>query len=426
MDKLVRFAKSLFKRKSSHGSEEPKQRPWEIPYTNDFTVNLENSFAVNMFTALTASSRVNDENLAVCPCAVQVVLTAILPIVDEQVRLGLTNILCPNGRSLDDLQASLDTASTNGALNMVNAVFYNDTYQLLSLRKENLSADNDNRYCPSGTLLTKMNYLAMSVQKIPEEGVNSAQSEDADLVIREAATRRTPHLQLASICQFTGAFERPLFHGGPRIFTCPGNVQKTVDFMVCKFTLGVRCHNVSVNRENAEPSDPQMIILNVEGRQSSVMLLLPPPDSGETIGLLEERLTVERLLRWREKSSELPLHIVFPKFRISCSIDLQPMLTAMGLGVLYDESAAESVDHGLDASANGSLPISEFREQIVLDISEYGVATSAFKWNRLAPLIAGTGPDFVVDRPFLVIIWNEIANVPLLIARVADPASSLY
>ncbi|XP_055349948.1 plasminogen activator inhibitor 2-like [Paramacrobiotus metropolitanus] len=423
MDKLVGFVKSLFKRKSSHGIQEPKQRSWEVPYTTEFTVNPENSFAVNMFTALIAHSRGIDENLAVCPCAIQATLTAILPIVNEQIRMELTKIICSSGRTLDALQASLDAASTNGALNMVNAVFYSDRYQLLSLRKEDLRTVNDSRSCPSGTLSTKMEYLVTSLQNIPKEGINLSKSEDGEAV-REAAPPH-PQLQLASICQFTGAFERPLFRGGPGTFTCPGSVQKTVDFMFCKYTLGVRYHNVSVTCDNAEENDPQMIILNVEGRQSSVMLLLPPPKSGETIGSLEERLTVERLLRWREKSSELPLHILIPKFRITCSIDLQPVLTAMGMGLLYEEPTAESVDHVLHPSGNGS-PIGEFRQQIVLDVSEYGVATSPFRWDRMTPMIAVAGPDFVVDRPFIVIIWNEIANVPLLIARVTDPASSLY
>ncbi|XP_055349893.1 alpha-1-antiproteinase F-like [Paramacrobiotus metropolitanus] len=156
-----------------------------------------------------------------------------------------------------------------------------------------------------------------------------------------------------------------------------------------------------------------------------MVLLLPPPDGDGTTRQLEATLTVERLLRWREKSSQIVLHILVSKFRITYTTDLQPLVASRGLTPFcLRHLIPETVDHVLHVPATDPLSVGEFGQQIILDLWEYGLTTSPFESFNMTPLIVKCVPDFVVNRPFLVVIWNEMVNVPLIIARVTDPTIS--
>ncbi|XP_055344483.1 protein Z-dependent protease inhibitor-like [Paramacrobiotus metropolitanus] len=174
-----------------------------------------------------------------------------------------------------------------------------------------------------------------------------------------------------------------------------------------------------------------MIILNIDRRQFSVMILLPMANSGGTPAL-EGSLTVEKLLAWRDKSKDSIMRIVLPKFRISCTVNLQPCLTARGLGGVFAPLPVAGVvveratlkEETVEEEKVLSLHPDEILQHVLLDMDEYGMSTPPFEWPNLEYSMVDSDPDFVANRPFLVIIWDEVANVPLFLGRVTDPTVS--
>ncbi|XP_055353828.1 serpin B10-like [Paramacrobiotus metropolitanus] len=164
-----------------------------------------------------------------------------------------------------------------------------------------------------------------------------------------------------NVIDFSGQWEIPFSVSDTNsgIFYCPNDVEKTVKFMKNDYAI----LRAFLTNPGDETGDPEVIILDVEERKFSVMLILPSKNT-EGINSLERDLTIEKLLFWREKCSVELLSISIPKFRIAYGVDLIPRAKAMGLQEMFQPSEINFSDMFEDDRRPKQVDL--FRQEVVL------------------------------------------------------------
>ncbi|XP_055342583.1 leukocyte elastase inhibitor A-like [Paramacrobiotus metropolitanus] len=417
------------------------------PHTTDFSVNSDNSFAVALFKKLVETSYSPHRNIAVSPQAAQVVFAILLPGTNGEVYSALANLLCLNGRSFADLIESFDEVNANGALNSVSTVFYDDNCRLVSEYRDivekstlnhtretliYLDSNEDYRYSAAQPHYTQ--YKSLQSKFIPapfrdafEKAVDTLEESGfgrSGSKFHHWLDERRPDatLVLLNRVEFSGQWEEP-FHpenSESGTFCCADGSEKTVVFMTQTFSPS-RCYNVTpyYNRP-VHDEDPQLLILDVVGRHFTVMIVLPGESNGGIVAL-EKTLTIENLLDWRQKSRSctVSLYIVLPRFRIRYGADLKICTQSMRLQELY---AASSNGFSRMLSSDGPVKVDEFKQEVTIELDEYGIKSAPCTGYQ-AELTMISSPNFVANRPFLAVIWNELANVPVCMGRIADPSA---
>ncbi|XP_055346107.1 serpin B9-like [Paramacrobiotus metropolitanus] len=377
------------------------------PQTTELKVNTENSFAVEAFKAAVETCRNPKKNLVICPYSVELILAALLPGTDGELHTALTQLLCPDGRSFSDLITNLHAVNTEGALNSTNAMFYDDHCRLVAQYRETVETSIQCGFIPTPFQDNPARAVAIVNQFVAEKTDGKITA-----FLTESRDSTDTALMLINIIDFAGQWEVPFgpTHTRTGPFHCRDGIEKAVGFRKEENAVVWHYNVLPYPRAVVEAGDPKMIILDVKGRKFSVMLLLPADNSTDGMRKLIEMLTIQRLLTWMQKSEgDGTPYIIIPKFRIRCSTDLIPATQKLGLEQMYTPSTgnfSRMMDDGRE------MKIDEFKQEVILDMDEYGVKATAVTGFRLIPnCLAERQPHFVANHPFLVVIWNEVTRV---------------
>ncbi len=159
-------------------------------------------------------------------------------------------------------------------------------------------------------------------------------------------------------------------------------------------------------------------------------ILLPYLDQalGMALFLPDEQRGLDALFRglrsesWPQMFSEFetsPGEVILPRFKLECSVTLNSVLSAMGMGVAFGS--------GADFRHVSPEPvwIGEARHRALLEVNEEGSEAGA---GTIAFLVRGinlTPPEefkLVFDHPFFCVILNRLTNSILFAAAVVDPS----
>jgi serpin B len=110
-----------------------------------------------------------------------------------------------------------------------------------------------------------------------------------------------------------------------------------------------------------------------------------------------------------------------PRFELSSMVDLHDGLVDLGLGPLFEQSAADL--SGI-AGNPGDLVVDRALHQALLTVEEHGTkgaAATALTVSLSSARIHPRTVSFAVDRPFLFAVVDHERGVPVFVARVSDP-----
>ncbi|NP_001088508.1 serpin peptidase inhibitor, clade A (alpha-1 antiproteinase, antitrypsin), member 3 L homeolog [Xenopus laevis] len=153
-------------------------------------------------------------------------------------------------------------------------------------------------------------------------------------------------------------------------------------------------------------------VLQLPYKNNASMLLIVP-ELGK-IHEVEEALSVETLKRWKSSAEKRFFELHLPKFSISSSLKLKDILTDMGMGIIFTDSADFS-----GISEKSRLKISKVVHKAVLDVDEKG--TEAAAASAAEAVLTSLMETFNVDRPFITLIYSEEPYSILFMSRVIDP-----
>jgi serpin B len=147
------------------------------------------------------------------------------------------------------------------------------------------------------------------------------------------------------------------------------------------------------------------------------------PDPGRALTGIYGVFSPPAMREWLGQLREANVHVVVPRFKIEFETELKAPLTALGMGVAFDPQRADF---------SGMLPraylakhnafISRAWQKAFVEVNEEGTEAAAATGLKFGVTSLPPPPiEFVVDRPFLVVLRDDRSGVPLFIGQVVDP-----
>ncbi len=168
----------------------------------------------------------------------------------------------------------------------------------------------------------------------------------------------------------------------------------------------------------SEASNFQMLELPYSGNDLSMLIILPK-DNLESI---ENSLTLENLLKWKEGLSKQKVNVYIPKLKFETKYFMQKPLSEMGLPTAFSDLANFT---GMVDTPKANLKISKVIHQAFIELNEEGTeaaAATAVIMTRTATAYSPPKPTFRADHPFIFIIQQKNTGNILFIGRVYDPS----
>jgi serine protease inhibitor len=150
------------------------------------------------------------------------------------------------------------------------------------------------------------------------------------------------------------------------------------------------------------------------GDAFAMTVALPHPDV--SLDSVVEVLDAERWRSWISDLRDRESFVELPKFSFEYEIQLEDVLTALRMGVAFEEGAADF--SGIYPP--GGLFISEVKHKTFVQVDEEGTEAAAVTQVG-AQLTSGPGL-IAVDRPFLFAIRERLSGTILFMGRMVDPS----
>ncbi|XP_028920659.1 serpin A12 isoform X1 [Ornithorhynchus anatinus] len=142
------------------------------------------------------------------------------------------------------------------------------------------------------------------------------------------------------------------------------------------------------------------------------LFILPDERNLERV---EAELQKDTVARWKKLITRRSIDVSLPKFSISGTYDLKPLLYKMGIMKVFTEYGELS-----KIAAQHSLKLTKAVHKAVLKIDEKGTEGAAGSSVEAMPMIMPSLVKF--NQPFLVIITDDFTDSILFLGKVANPA----
>jgi serine protease inhibitor len=147
----------------------------------------------------------------------------------------------------------------------------------------------------------------------------------------------------------------------------------------------------------------------------SMMILLP--DSGISVNDLAGEFTDENWNLWTDSFERKVLPLVLPKFKVSYKVKLNDVLKSLGMNLAFSRSADFS-----NMIEGGGVFIDHVIHKTFVEVDEEGTEAAAVTVVGMAT-VSFPPPQFVVNKPFLFVIYERTSKSILFMGRVTDPTA---
>ncbi|KAM7419255.1 hypothetical protein PAMA_016390 [Pampus argenteus] len=147
---------------------------------------------------------------------------------------------------------------------------------------------------------------------------------------------------------------------------------------------------------------------------STLYILLPASNTVSNLHQIEERMTdtaVRRMIEQMERLNPQFIEVTLPKIKLDVQSDLNILLKKLGLSSLFESANLCGL------SSEDQVVLDDARHRAFLALTKQGVEAGAIT----SMMYARSYLSFSALRPFVMLLWNDRANVPLFIGRVTDP-----
>ncbi len=144
------------------------------------------------------------------------------------------------------------------------------------------------------------------------------------------------------------------------------------------------------------------------------------PETGKTLDSLLSRLDGAFLTSLLASAEKTSVRVGIPEFSAATGeIDLKQALETMGIRDLFDKDRADFSamveDHGLDVYCD------YIKQKVKLDVDRNGTKAAAITWGAMRKESASMEEKSVIlDRPFLYMILDSEAGIPLFLGAVTE------
>jgi serpin B len=115
--------------------------------------------------------------------------------------------------------------------------------------------------------------------------------------------------------------------------------------------------------------------------------------------------------------------LALPRFKVEYGAKLNDALTALGMGVAFDD---QNADFTLMAETDLNIFINQVKHKTYIDVDEYGTEAAAVTMVEMgltsAPMEDEPEPfEMIVDRPFIIAIRDNHTGALLFLGSIVEP-----
>ena len=157
----------------------------------------------------------------------------------------------------------------------------------------------------------------------------------------------------------------------------------------------------------------RVVELPYRGGQYSAIGILP---HNETLEEVESRLDAKMFETLRDALRERPnLPVSLPRVTLQRSVMLKNALESMGIEAAFEPGAAD-----FGGLADEDIFLSDVQHAAVFELNEAGTKASAAT-VATGEMAAEMMPEFIANRPFLLLIVDDATGAIVFVARIVDP-----
>lgn len=182
----------------------------------------------------------------------------------------------------------------------------------------------------------------------------------------------------------------------------------------------VQALSMSQHETLAYMKGPGFEAVELPYNQGNFIMTVLLPDAGETIHDIVQQLSQENWNTWSKQFANRDIQLQLPKFKYAYEEkQMQPILTAMGMGVAFDPINADFTR----INQEGGLYISRVLHKTYIATDEEGTEAAAATVVEIRE--TSMGPDqtyfFTINRPFIYFIQEKSSGTILFIGAVMNP-----
>lgn len=368
-------------------------------------VKSDNSFSFNLFSKIPED---HQRNLMVSPLSISLALSMTLNGANGETKTAMQNTLGLQGLTPDeinqiylDLVNALKNADPKVVLNIANSIWIRKGFPVLKsftdVNKTYFDASVTNLDFDQTALNTINNWVNTKTNgKIP----TILESISADEV-----------MFLINAIYFNGKWQYQFDPSktANSDFTLTGGQNVSVPMMKIKEKFAY----------SEQTGYKALKIPYGRGKFNMVILLPDPGNTSESIASQMDRTKWETLTA--ALSTPVEIDVWFPKFQYSWDIELNQLLSSMGMAIAFSKTDADFSK----INADYQLFITKVKHKTFIKVDEEGTEAAAATSVGIGMTSMPANPlEFHVDRPFIYAITEEDTGAILFLGKVENPLFS--
>lgn len=170
----------------------------------------------------------------------------------------------------------------------------------------------------------------------------------------------------------------------------------------------------------AELPDGSGVLIDLAFKGNDLSLIVVVPTAANGLPAIEAQLSAAAIAQWIASAQQTirRLGLSFPKFTTKRVYHLQSALAKLGILDAFNPLTADL--SGIDGQRD--LFVSDALHQAILAVDEQGGQAAAATATTVTTTSTGDGArPFLVDRPFLFMLYDHVTGAILFLGRVVDP-----
>ncbi|XP_045114938.1 LOW QUALITY PROTEIN: leukocyte elastase inhibitor-like [Portunus trituberculatus] len=181
-----------------------------------------------------------------------------------------------------------------------------------------------------------------------------------------------------------------------------------------KVQVPIMSNTFIVNYIDIPELEAHMAAFPYKGNRQAMYVILPTGQPTANLEPLELELSAEKINSLIGKMTPLEMRVWLPRMRLSFKSSLRDTLKKLHMASMFNPAAA-------NFSRLTTLPVwvDDVLHETVIEVSEEGTkaaAATGSDFNRM-----GTSRTFIINRPAIIFIRDEVSGVPLFWGRLVRP-----